>query len=442
MRRLSNIEYGLMTLDEYLEHRNPTGKFHESGSYTFSVDSMNQDHSIVGFTLVDTSIFGESEYKVKGKSDKSSFFFCKDFNVVAVVGGGAIYYKYSKDLKHILQHALTRFADGRDRFYLSDRSLRTKKVKYPSDYMGLVSDVVAMNTKRYPHLLERFESRGEAYTVRSEKPLSWGSNEGVTIGIFNEQGFKVATAQDEWGATLIGVAEEYRSRGLSKVVSKYWYRANPEKESGGFTPAGQEMAISYWADRVRDLQSQGVYDQKVQEGEMTQARVDEILSKLPQKVKRSLPKTEQKVTETGVLALFVDDASTFILYDLAFLKEQEEDFIYGYGLLRESNDVGSFYFQLDYDRKYTELVTKIALQYAKELGDTPLYDGKGDHYSDIIEYEGISGVSKQGDYIVIERDLIDLSTMKAYNDLALSKKRDPYGEISGQLQEMAYGKWR
>ena len=441
MKRKSNIEYGLMTLDEYLEHRNPKGKFHESGSYTFSVDSMNEDLSIVGFFIVDTAQLGKSEYSVYGKSDRSALYFCKDYKVVAVMGKGTLYYFSNREKEHILSHAITRFNDLRDRFYLRDFGLKVKKVKYPSDYMGLVSDVVAMNTKRYPHLLERFENRGEFYTVRSEKALSWGSNQGTTIGIFNEQGFKVATAQDEWGATLIGVAKEYQSRGLSKVVSKYWYRANPDKESGGFTPEGYHMAVSYWADRVRETHDRGVYQQKVQEGEMTQDRVNDIMDKLPQKVKRTLPKREEGVSETGVLGLYVDNSSTFILYDLAFFKEQNEDFIYGYGLIRDSIDVGSFYFQIDYDRKYTELVTKIALQYAKELDYTPLYDGEGDHYSDIIEYEGIQGVSKQGDYLVIEKDLIDLSEMKAYSDLA-HLKRDKFGEISTQLQESAYGKWR
>ena len=43
---------------------------------------------------------------------------------------------------------------------------------------------------------------------------------------------------------------------------------------------------------------------------------------------------------------------------------------------------------------------------------TPLYDGKGDHYSDLLEVEGISGVEKRGDYIHIERDIIDLRPLK------------------------------
>ena len=139
-----------------------------------------------------------------------------------------------------------------------------------------------MNTKRYPHLLERFENNGECFSVRSEAPLE-GKNQGVSIGIFNEAGYKVATAQDEWGATLIGVAREYRSRGLSKVVSRYWLQYNPDKKSGGMTPAGHSAAVSFWADTVRKMHSEGAYEDRILSGEITQERVDEILEALPRK---------------------------------------------------------------------------------------------------------------------------------------------------------------
>ena len=126
MKRKSNIEYGLMTLDEYLEHRNPKGKFHESGSYTFSVDSMNEDLSIVGFFIVDTAQVGKSEYSVYGKSDRSALYFCKDYKVVAVMGKGTLYYFSNREKEHILSHAITRFNDLRDRFYLRDFGLKVK----------------------------------------------------------------------------------------------------------------------------------------------------------------------------------------------------------------------------------------------------------------------------------------------------------------------------
>ena len=438
MRKLSNIEYGLMTLSEYLEHRNPQNKYHESGSYTFSVDSMNKDHSIDDFNFVNYHR-NDFEYTIKGKRDLSAFFICKNNKVVAVIGGGSIYYSYKRDRNLIFERPFLKgYGSNREYVYFSDMNLREKKVKYPSDYMGLVSDVVKMNTQRYPHLVERFENKGEMFTIRSEKPLK-GVDEGVDIGVFNEQGYKVATAQNEWGATLIGVAKEYRSRGLSKRVSKYWYQYNPSRLSGGFTPEGEQMAISYWADRVRELHTEGVYFEKVLKGEMTQDQVDEILADLPPKVERIIENT--KVEPTGILAMNDNDHSSFIIYDLAYFKEQDERFIYGYGLLRDQSEVGTFYFQLDYDRQYTDLVTKVALQYAKDLGDTPLFDGEGERYSDILEIEGISGVFKEGDYIHVSRDLIDLKQMRLF-DRMVRKKVDTYGEIETLLQEGAYGKWR
>ena len=439
MKRLANIEYGLMTLPEYLDHRNPRDKFHESGSYTFSVDSMNEDYSLYNFKFVE--YLGSSfELKYTGKKDLSAFFICNEGKIVAVAGKGTLYYTYNKYKDEILKKPL-RMGNHHESKYMniSDLGLTPKKVKYPTDYMGLVSDIAKMNTEKFPHLVERFENRGEMFTIRSEKPLKEGGRGINDIGVFNEEGFKVATAQDEWGATLIGVAKEYRSRGLSKKVSKYWYQYNPTKLSGGFTPEGERMAISYWADRVRELHTTGVYFEKVLKGEMTQDRLDEILADLPSKVERVIENT--KVEPTGILAMNDNDHSSFIIYDLAYFQKQDERFIYGYGLLRNQSEVGTFYYQLDYDRKYIDLVTKIALQYAKDLGDTPLFDGEGERYSDILEIEGISGVVKEGEYIHVNRDLIDLKQMRLF-DRMVRKKVDTYGEIETLLQEGAYGKWR
>ena len=72
--RKTAYDYGMMTLEEFLEHRNPGGKTHGSDSYSFSVDSMNQDYSIAGYRMVEER---KSDYTVYGKSDKSAFFFVK-----------------------------------------------------------------------------------------------------------------------------------------------------------------------------------------------------------------------------------------------------------------------------------------------------------------------------------------------------------------------------
>jgi hypothetical protein len=433
MRKSAREEYGLMTLQEYLKHRNPKGKYHEGGAYSFSVESMNQDYSITPIQSY------PPEFKVFGKNDKSAFYFCLDGKVRAVVAKGTIFYSYTREKDKILRLALSKgFIRSSDSFfYLRDFDLKEKKVKYPQDYMGFVSDKAKRNMIRYPHLLERFRNNGECFTVRSEEPLQL--NKGTTIGIFNEEGFKVATAQDEWGTTLIGVAEEYRSRGLSKIVARYWHEYNPAYESGGFTPQGQEAAISYWAGVVRDLEARGFYEDKILSGEMTRQRADEILSSVPKKEKRNAPSKPKKIEPTGELLMFSDYPS-FILYDKAFLKEQDDRFIYGLGLLRDSSDVGSFFYQLDYDRKYQDLVTRIGLQFAKDNGDTRLFDGRGDRYSDILEIEDIDGVRREGEYITLKRDLINYSRL-VVKDRTLRPRIDPYSEIKILLQEQAYSKW-
>jgi hypothetical protein len=108
--------------------------------------------------------------------------------------------------------------------------------------------------------------------------------------------------------------------------------------------------------------------------------------------------------------------------------------------LRDSSDVGEFFFQLDYDRKYDDTVTRIALQFAKNQGSNPLYDGEGDHYSDILEVEGISEIRREGEYIYIERDLVDYSPL-VHRDKIYRGRIDKYDEIKLNLEERAVAKW-
>ena len=131
---------------------------------------------------------------------------------------------------------------------------------------------------------------------------------------------------------------------------------------------------------------------------------------------------------------------SFVIYDKSFLVDQDDRFIYGYGLLRDSSDVGDFFFQLDYDRRYDDTVTRIALQFAKNRGNNPLYDGKGDHYSDILEVEGISEIRIEGEYIYIERDLVDYSPL-VLRDKIYRGRIDEYDEIKLNLEERAVAKW-
>ena len=131
---------------------------------------------------------------------------------------------------------------------------------------------------------------------------------------------------------------------------------------------------------------------------------------------------------------------SFVVYDKSFLVEQDDRFIYGYGLLRDSSDVGEFFFQLDYEREYDDTVTRIALQFAKNQGSNPLYDGEGDHYSDFLEVEGISEIRREGDYIYIERDLVDYSPL-VNRDEVYRGRIDKYGEIKLTLEERAAAKW-
>ena len=131
------------------------------------------------------------------------------------------------------------------------------------------------------------------------------------------------------------------------------------------------------------------------------------------------------------------DGITFVVYDRAFLTEQDERFIRGFGFFREEDRIGPYIYRIDYDRPFADLVTKVALQIARDNGED-LYDGEG--YHDMLETDGIPGVVRQGDTLRVTRDILPVKAA-AQKEKRLRKAVDPYGEKLSLLLEMAESKW-
>jgi len=134
--------------------------------------------------------------------------------------------------------------------------------------------------------------------------------------------------------------------------------------------------------------------------------------------------------------LFYVEGPTFVVYDARFLEEQDDKYIYGYGFFRDAR-VGTFLFTIDYDRKYRKLVTSVALQMARDAGDL-IYDGEG--YGDVLELSGLQDVERDGDYVRLTKDKMDLGLLSRFERRARSRV-DRYGEILTLLLEMAESKW-
>ena len=421
-------EPGLLTQEEYLDLRNPQDRHHDSDSYDWTLAKMNREY-------FDHLGSAGREYEVyQGK--KGVIIRNGDLDLVGVLSKGTLYYS-----NPTLKSKLPDYYRSKSERGVVDLGVENRKqVKYLAEVMPLVSSLAEDTLGKYPVLLQNLKLKGRPFTLRAAGTPIPGK--GTTLAILNEEGQVVAQASNEWGATLLVVAQEYRGQGLGGILGRFWYDFNPEHQSGGYTTAGRDNAVRMWEARVREFLSRGWYSQLLREGKIDNARVDLILSDLEGRKPRHklVPDRAAKPAKKD-LRLYVDDP-TFVLYDARFLEdpqaENAEDYIYGFGFFRSSSPVGSFLFTIDYDRSHEKVVTLAALQMARDNGE-PIYVGEG--YGDLLEWEGIPSVEKEGDYIEMTRDALPLAQL-GKEERRARRKVDPYGEAEALLLEKAESKWK
>lgn len=413
-----------MTKEEFLKFRNPKEKYHPSSSYNFSILDLNHD-----YPKWTGEVYLSQNTKIKVHELSSGFCgYNQDGKLVFIIYNGTLYYEHPSWIRNF-SYSARNWRDEEKKFNIQ----ATKQVKYLSELLTLVSPIARKNETEFPIILQQIIINGEPLTIRTEEKSKIKNTPSIVI--LNSSGLLVAQASDEFGATLIAVTQEYRGHGLGKILGKIWYAKNPTYESGGFTAAGEANAIAIWKERVKEFLEFGWYSELVRAGKISKNKVDAILSGIgPKKEKNSF--TEEKVSPTGNILIYLDDP-IFIIYDAAFLTEQDEKFIHGFGFFRASENVGSYIFRIEYDSPFADLTTRVALQLARDKKEK-IYDGEG--YHDFVEWEGMPGVKKDGNYIITSQDLIPLQSL-AQKEKILRRKIDRYSEIEYSLLELAENKW-
>ena len=428
-------EIGLMTKQEFLQYQNENEKMHPSSAYDFDYKKMNYDWSIRFVKKIRRPDYVLNVYK---NENGYLFYFSEDKKgkLAALFHKGTLYHAYNLKINEFPKYIIE--DDGY-------KINKYKPVKYVSEYKKLVSNVVSQNLEKYPNLVRRFKSKGAFYQIRSEENLE--KDKGVSMAVLNQEGYVVAQAQDEWGAALLVVAKEYRGKGIGHILGKIWFKINPKYRSGGFTQEGLATAIKIWEARVREFLSKGWYYALIKEGRITLDKVKKITADVSKKIFRPKSKfipSKKEQNQKKILVFSQDD--TFILYDSKFYDipnyeyDKLKNTIYAYGFFRDSPHVGTYVFQLDYEPQYKNIATKIILQMAKDNNEK-LYDGKGTHYSDFLELEQIPEVQKEGDYIFLKKDVINLKTL-AKIEKNYRRKKDRFDEKYYSLLEIASYKWR
>lgn len=125
--------------------------------------------------------------------------------------------------------------------------------------------------------------------------------------------------QDEWGALLVRVAEEYSGFGFGELLVSLHRKYVPHVDSGGFTPQGENNVKKVHAYFVKEALANGTYSSLLKDNKITMERIKKIVdsTKLAKTkifnvfYSQNLP----KVTVDLDNILLLKDHTTFALYD-------------------------------------------------------------------------------------------------------------------------------
>lgn len=458
-------QIGDMTLEQYMEYRNPDNKLHEQGSYKADWKGFNDPlrgayepnlHLMERIGTYQTSKYNRVPvYKLK--TEPNTYIVTEDISTrwdkkeeivrVLIKDGVLVYDNFDVGQEFKYKDSLW-YRKPHEQGYEKIPYNKAYETKYLNERVNReMFDIPAFYKERYPFVLKSFNKSGMNFEIRAKQQPRMHKND--TLVILDENGYKIGAAQDEWGATLILVAKEFRGHGISKELLKEWMKLNPNSHSGGVTSSGYYTSRSLWKDRVLELQKEGHY-QQYQDQKRAKIILTEAKSLVkPKKTRKSLREPEEPVQ---LMAHMFGDTNV-IFYDAKLLEIDSEtqtldtDLIYGYILFRE-NEYGTFIYQIDYDNRFRKFVTLAGFQFAKDMGYQIYYPQEQTKmylsFLDVVEAQGIEQVERQGEHVLIKQDIIPLKDMFQIDRMQIRKafpKRWLRDTFLTNLQEQAYGKW-
>lgn len=431
-----------MTLDEFYDWQNEDGKSHSSKAYHSTIKSLNHNYDIS--YLRTTKDAGGYSYDIYYSDN--ALFFTHNNRLDAI---------YDKNTNEIYFTPMFRLSSI-DVFHLPKRHYDIEyevfqvksrnKVKYISDISKRYNNVVEQNIKRYPVILNRKLFGDEYLTIRMESEQK-EKDLGITTVVLNEQGLVVAMASNEWGATLIQVAEEYNGKGIGKILLDVWTHNNPRFTSGGYTEHGLALSEKQWRSAVSRSLAQGMYTELIKSGEITLDKVKKIVASakikpvVNKKIHNEVPKSKREdspVIYSDDTAVYIFDTILFEL-DLHSMETDEiENFIYAHGFLRDNVYDEVIIYSFDYtSEKYRKILLYSLLQASTEYGGKIKVNAEG---SDIIGDYNLANIEIDGDYISLTKNVIDLNKNNKIVKM-LQSKYDRYDEKLAIILEASNSKW-
>ena len=137
-----------------------------------------------------------------------------------------------------------------------------------------------------------------------------------TFSIRDEDGLEIGAAQDEWGATLIWVAQEYRSFGFGKILFELWNYIRPLHPTGGMTNKGANLAFRAYQDIIRKALINGSFRRDINSGKLTKKKYKEIIDSARLEDKRKpLKQKDYSKSKFHQCCLYDNEVNSFTLYD-------------------------------------------------------------------------------------------------------------------------------
>ena len=276
-----------------------------------------------------------------------------------------------------------------------------------------------------------------------------------TVAAFSDD-MKIGTVQDEWGCVLVSVAEEYRGIGLGTILQKLARTMEPDKPSGGFTPAGLAGFLRVHREFVRDALKDNVYLRLVKAGQLSLERVREIVGSAHVNL-RSKPSTKNlSTTNQKDWLLHVSSHGTFVLYDRKIRElydDETMDHFCWKMILGAANitinkrlngeDIGVLMLFGGDTLKIKQLMIKLALSYAARE-NVPLYLEENElpfiaNFAETVgKLDNRTGFRRQ--LVRLTQPPLDYEKM-GMADKIFRKSFDRYGEFATRILEYGHGKF-
>ncbi len=277
----------------------------------------------------------------------------------------------------------------------------------------------------------------------------------------------VGSAQDEWGAVLIYVVEEYKGLGIGEELVKMYRKLYPNKQSGGFTSGGYTQNRKYYNWMIKQALSNGIYSDLIKKGEISKERVKEIISSVNKEYKFSKEKKNKlkDIYKGNNEPVYFIDNNIVIIFDSSLKNINDEtlsnindkfikDLIYSYVFLVDFKDYPQIYNCYGQEKYINESIEILGTLNKSEGGLGNYYFRNFDQstrgilediWSDDSKYN--IKIIKDGGYI----NGVDLKIITPKKDItgkinilkSIKKKWfanfDKYGEIEDRIYEIAYG---